>query len=425
MSPSPDEPVIGRSGIASVAFASVVAAAAGYVVLVVVARHISPEANADFLVFWSLFFGGYGVLGGLQQEATRAVGAAALAPGSGVTRQGARVLPWSLLIGGGTAVLAAAVAPWWFPTLLAGQPVRVAVVLCVSIVALAGHVTLVGMLAGLRRWTTSALLTGGESALRLILVVVATAVGADLVGTETAVAASAVFWLGLLLVSRPARGAVGVRSEDRPARFTARALQAMVAAVGSAALVVGYPTLLRLSASGSEWASAAPLVLAISLTRAPLLMPLNAYQGVAINYFLDPRRKRGAALGRIVLAITAVGIVGATAAGVVGPWLMAAFFGAGYHVSGGLLAVLTLAAVALAVLTMTGACVLAVGQHRAYALGWILATAASAAVLFVGLPLNARAVLSLATGPVVGAIVHVVALRSAPGALRAETQPAG
>lgn len=410
MTTTDGDAVINRRGIASVGVASIVAALAGYLVLVIVARTVSPQVNADFLVFWSLFFGGYGLLGGLQQEATRAVGARMLESRERTGPEGTRVLPWFLLIGVVTAALAALTAPAWFPRLLAGQPGAIVLILCVATVVLAGHVTLGGLLAGRRLWSLSAVLTGGESALRLVAVAVVAFFGAGVVGLEVATVVSSAFWLVMLVCSRSVRRAAGARSADRPDQMVGRAGQAMLAAAGSAALVVGYPTLMRLSATGSEWASAAPLVLAISLTRAPLLMPLSAYQGVAISYFLDPRHGRFAALARIVLGILGVGSVGAVLAWFVGPWLLVTFFGPGYRESGMLLAALTLAAVALAVLTITGASVLALGMHRAYALGWVLAFAVSAGVLFVPLPLAERAVLSLAIGPAIGACLHVVSL---------------
>ncbi len=230
-------------------------------------------------------------------------------------------------------------------------------------------------------------------------------------GLEIATAASAVFWLLLVASLRRARTAIATSGADTPRRAVSRAVQAMVAAAGSAVLVVGFPTLLRLSASAGEWATAAPLVLAISLTRAPLLMPLNAYQGVAIAFFLDPRRSRAAALGRIVAVIVGFGVVGAALAWLVGPWLMALFFGAAYRVSGMLLGSLMLDAVALAVVTMTGACVLALGRHRAYAIGWIVAALASAVLVLAPMPLDARAVLALGVSPLLGAAIHLVALR--------------
>ena len=65
------------------------------------------------------------------------------------------------------------------------------------------------------------------------------------------------------------------------------------------------------------------------------------------------------------------------AAGLVGPWLLRVAFGVEYQASSALLAWLTAAAVAIALLTLTGAATVAAALHRAYSLGWVGATLAS------------------------------------------------
>jgi O-antigen/teichoic acid export membrane protein len=399
------------------ALASVVAAASGYLVLVVVARRISPAENADFLVYWSLLFTVFAVMGGLQQEATRTVGSAELRSSTG---PGARVLPWSLLMGVGVALLVAAASPWWLPATLGREAPAVLVPLvCIGTVLFAGHVTIVGALAGLRRWMTSATLIGGEAALRLVLVGLVAVLGYGVLGLEVAVAASTVFWLAMAVLSASLRRGAAASGDVPPRGLVVRDAQAMLAAVGSAVLIVGFPTLLRLSSNSVEWSTAAPLVLAISLTRAPLLIPLGAFQGVAIGFFLDPTRNRAAALLKVVGVVTAVGVAGAALAGLVGPWLMESFFGPAYRVRGETLAALTLAAVSLAVLTVTGAGVLALGRHLVYASGWLIAATVSVGLLLWPAPLTTRALLSLAVGPIVGIAVHVIAVLG--GARRART----
>jgi len=97
----------------------------------------------------------------------------------------------------------------------------------------------------------------------------------------------------------------------------------------------------------AEWITAAPLLLAISLTRTPLLIPLNAYQGVAIAHFIAERGRGIAVLLRPACAILAVGALGSAAAYLIGPFIMTAFFGPDYPVDRRLLAGLTLAAVCL------------------------------------------------------------------------------
>ena len=88
----------------------------------------------------------------------------------------------------------------------------------------------------------------------------------------------------------------------------------------------------------------------------------------------------------------------------------AAAFGADYLASGALLAWLTAAAVAIALFTLTGAATVAAALHRAYSLGWVSATVASALLLLLPLGLETRTVVALLCGPLVGIAVHLAAL---------------
>jgi len=101
---------------------------------------------------------------------------------------------------------------------------------------------------------------------------------------------------------------------------------------------------------------------------------------------------------------------------VFGPWLLREGFGAQYLADGKLLAWLTTAAVAIALLTLTGAAAVAAALHRAYSLGWVSATVASALLLLLPVGLETRTVVALLCGPLVGIVVHLVALaRMSPG----------
>jgi hypothetical protein len=109
-------------------------------------------------------------------------------------------------------------------------------------------------------------------------------------------------------------------------------------------------------------------------------------------------------------------VLGVLLAGVFGPWLLREGFGADYLASGALLAWLTAAAVAIALLTLTGAAAVAAALHRAYSVGWVSATVASALLLLLPLGLETRTVIALLCGPVVGIAVHLAALaRMSPG----------
>ncbi|MDQ0735508.1 hypothetical protein [Arthrobacter agilis] len=184
----------------------------------------------------------------------------------------------------------------------------------------------------------------------------------------------------------------------------------MLSAAATAALVTGFPILLRLTTPLEQYAGAAPLLLAISLTRAPIMIPLQAFQSVLISRFVGVT---GTALLRALVrpaaGLLALGCVGAGAAGLLGPWIML-IFGPAYVLAPLTMAALTFAGCLMAVLTLTGTACLARGAHSAYSMGWLIATASTFLMLLLPGSLESRVVLSLLSGPVVGALVHIAAL---------------
>jgi O-antigen/teichoic acid export membrane protein len=179
-------------------------------------------------------------------------------------------------------------------------------------------------------------------------------------------------------------------------------------------LVMGFPVLLK-ATSNQLGAVGGVVILAATLTRAPLLVPLTAMQGNLIAHFVDERTERLRALIAPAALVGGIGALGVLAAGLVGPWLLRVGFGADYYAGGALLAWLTAAAVAIAMLTLTGAATVAAAMHRAYALGWVGATVASTLLLLLPLPLETRTVVALLCGPLVGIGVHLAALSRAGG----------
>lgn len=393
------------AGATGVGLASIVAAASGYVVIVLAARVLDPAQNADFLAFWGLLFFCFGTLGGLQSEVTRSVHVARTLD----AHRGPRVLPLALLTGAGLAAVVALTSPLWARQVLGADPWPAVAVVVGGVLAFAGHSAVAGALAGQGRWTTYAQVVAGEAVTRLLLAVVAalvvTADGLPF-ALRVATGAAAATWL-VLSAAPGVRQAWRQEADAARGPFAVAAGHAMLGAASSAALVVGFPVLLALTTPADVYATAAPVVLAVQLTRAPLLIPLNAYQGMAITYVLGQRDRGVRPLLRVAGVVGAAGAVAAVAAALLGPWLMAVLLGPGYRVDGLVLGGLTLTAALLALLTLTGAATLALGGHRAFALGWFLASATSALALLVPGPLEARVVLSLALGPLVGLAVHV------------------
>lgn len=414
-------PAAGARGTAGVGIASLVAAGAGYLVLLITARTLSKADNADFLTFWSLLFFLFGTLGGLQSEVTRAVhesGVAVRARAGTEPPRPARVLAVAGVVGLALAAVTATTAPVWAPSVLTPAPLALTCLVVVGALAFAGHAGTAGSLAGSGRWTTFSGLVGAEATVRLVLVGVAAALGAGVVGLAAATAAAAGTWLVVTAAVPAVRAAAGRRTGAPLAAMVRPTALAMLGAASNAALVVGFTVLLRATTDDRVFDAAAPLILAIQLTRAPLLIPLGAYQGMAITYVLRHRDRGLAPLVRIAGAVVAAGVVAAGLAAAVGPWLMATLFGASYRVDGLILFELTLAAAVLALLTLTGAAAIAVRAHGAFSLGWVAATVAAAACLLLPASIETRAVLGLAVGPLVGVVVHAVAVRRAFAARR-------
>ena len=153
------------------------------------------------------------------------------------------------------------------------------------------------------------------------------------------------------------------------------------------------------------------MILAITLTRAPLLVPLTSFQSAIIVYFVERRTQGARALAAPLGLVTAVGIVGAGAAWLLGPWLIRVLFGPEFELPGAVLAALTAASVGTAALMVTGNAALAFDRHLLYNSGWWVAVIAAAALLVVvpG-PLDVRSAIALLAGPGIGVAVHVVGL---------------
>ena len=197
-------------------------------------------------------------------------------------------------------------------------------------VGLAGfclHATLLGMLAGVNRWTQYGSLMVTDAALRVAVAAATFVVGWGLVGYLWATVAGAIAWLILLIASPATRAAARLLTPGGTVTFLRGASHSIAAAGASAILVMGFPVLLK-ATSGDLGATGGVVILAVTLTRAPLLVPLTAMQGNLIAHFVDQRTERLRALVRPAVVVTGLGLLGVLLAGVFGPWLLREAFGA-------------------------------------------------------------------------------------------------
>ncbi len=393
--------------------ATALTALCGYAVIYLAARDLAPRGYSVFGVFW----GAAGLVGGastgLLQEATREVRSASYVSNLGAV-PASRTHPMRVaaMVGVAAAVVIAGSSPWWSGRVFVEERWLSVGLLSVGLAGYCLCATLMGLLAGTNQWAQYGALMVTDAVIRVAVAAATFVIGWGLTGYLWATVAGSAAWLILLVASPAARAAARLLTLGGTAIFLRGAGHSITAAGASAILVMGFPVLLKLT-SNQLGAQGGVIILAVMLTRAPLLVPLTAMQGNLVAHFFDQRRDRVRAMIAPAAIIGGIGAVGVVAAGLVGPWLLRVGFGPQYQASGALLAWLTAAAVSIAMLTLTGAATVAAALHRAYSLGWVGATLASGLLLLLPLPLPNRTAIGLLCGPLVGIVVHLLALARA------------
>jgi len=395
--------------VARVGAATAAAALCGYAIIYLAARDLAPAGFSIFGVFWGAFGLVNGACYGLLQETTREIRSArsAAGPPPAVRTHPLRV---AALVGAVAAAVIVGSSPWWAGRVFVEERWLSVCLLAAGLAGFCLHATLGGMLAGAGQWSPYGALMVTDAVIRMGLAAATVAFGWGLAGFLWATVAGAAGWLIMLAASPTTRATARLLAPVGTADFLRGVAHSVTASSAGAILVMGFPVLLKLT-SHQLGAQGGVIILCVTLTRAPLLVPMMAMQGNLIGHFVDTGGPR--ALLRPAAIIGGTGAVGVLAASLVGPWVLRATFGPQYQASGALLAWLTAAAVAIALLTLTGAAAVAAALHRAYSLGWVGATLASVLLLLLPLPLPVRTVVALLCGPLVGIAVHLVALSRA------------
>ncbi|MDO4609510.1 hypothetical protein [Corynebacterium sp.] len=441
--------------------ATLVAAMGTFGILFLSAWTLPTDVNLEFTAYWGLYFALTGVLGGLMQETTRAVGTARAharraaeqghahdgAPGDGPTVT-ARPLTVAAGVAAITFVVFAVTGPFWMGWIVHGDTTLAVLLIAAGLASYAMQAVVSGLLSGAGLWTEYAWLIILDIVTRVALAVVAWLAGWGLWSFLVITVLGAMSWVIMIAVSPRTREVLGERADVPVRRFIPLMLTAMGASGASAALITGFPTIVKLAddfgagpsalptggRSVSEAIAAEPglaaafitataIAYSVNLTRAPLLMPLDKFQNAIIVRFVHTEGNPLARLAKPLGALVAFGLFGAVLAWLIGPWILQILPG-DYMVTGSGLAALTVGATATAVLMVTGSVMLATNRHRAYLWGWLTATVVTCLILFGPGLLLWRTALGLVIGPSLGVALHLWAARSpAPGGAPAFTAP--
>ena len=414
---------------------SLLAAVSTLLVTMIAQRALNGSELTEFLLFWAALFTVTGIITGIQPEITRAVGTArtrAVADGAlanraasggaasaeGSAPQGARVVTVTAALGAIAGALVLVSSPLWAGHQIPHSAAVGVTVMAVGVFLYALQATMSGVTAGEDRWYLFAAVGGLESAGRLILMLAAALMIPSLAGLEVATVVPMGLWLILAFVTVSGRRLWVARADVPARRLSTNILWSFLSSAAAAVLMMGFPNVLKASgAAESEPVVLGTLILAISITRSPIMIPLQAFQGVAVSAFLKQRHRPVAAFIKPAAAVVAVGAMGALAAYLVGPLLFrliyppAAGAESAYEAaaSGITLGALVFASALLALMTLSGNMALAVNQHRIYLAGWVVAAAVTLSLAFlIPAPLVPRAIVALAVGPVCGFVVHMV-----------------
>jgi hypothetical protein len=375
---------------------------AGLVIMIWLTELLDEVQYADFMVFWALLYWMYGAMGGLQYESVRTVTAAAE---SGA--RGPRVIPFMVLLATGFAVLLASTAPLWSGLVFSQHPLFSGLVIAVGVLLFGAEVSVVGTLSGRGFWQTGARVTMADTACRFLPFVVFALASHDPRLYKLSAAAGGLAVVAAFL-SRRTCSSLTTRGDLEARSLVPATLQSMAANGAAGAFLVGFPTLMSLVLDDATMATSAGLLFAMSMTRAPLIMPILAFQSMIVSHLVKAGDKAVRAAFKLIGLVTAGGLVLAGVAALVGPPLLRLLRPA-YHLTWQVVGGLTLGSTAIALIALAGTLDLALKRHTGYMLGWAAAIAGSVGVLCLPLNLDVKVILSLIVGPLVGAAVHMIA----------------
>jgi O-antigen/teichoic acid export membrane protein len=390
-------------GLRTVLLATVIAGGIGYLIQALVPPLLTQSNYLIFTTFWSATYLIVSCLAGVQQELTRA-------SRFGPNGDGLRV--WQKFTAT-TAITAAVVVLVVF--LAIGGRIfpsdTLALVAAISVAAF-GYCLIAavsGALYGVQDWCGVGGMTVADSLIRAAALGVALLLGGTAALMGWAIAVPFLLAVVLIWAWRGRRISDHLQLDVGLSRLFRNTSATLLASLATGALISGLPLLLRALVPDAGEGLLASSILVISLTRAPLVVPLVALQGYLLVQFRENRRHSSVVLLWIGALLVVVAVLSGLAAWL-GPVIMDMIYPRFEALTGTVFAAVVASAGLTGVLCITGPALLASNRHRWYVAGWLLSAIVTVAVLVAPGAPEVRILVALVAAPIAGAAVHATGL---------------
>lgn len=400
-------------GLIYILSATAVAGVVGYVIqLLAPAMLAGPADYLAFSVFWSALHFVVAAIAGVQQEVTRAAHPVTRAAHS-TERSGNPGVLQQFAVRAGCALIVLTVISGIFlaDILFPQSPFWMTLWLGIGLLGNLLLAILAGVLYGLSFWPAIAALTVTDALIRGVLVSIGLVLQLEPATLAAFIALPFSLAFGTIWLAARKQVAGRYRLDVDARRLSLNTLSTVAASAGAGVMVAGLPLFIKLAMPLTPADMLASLILIITVTRAPLIIPLMALQSFLILEFRTAGAASSRRLVQYLLGVAGITVVASLAAFAWGPWL-ANFISAGRYQVDPLTAALVVASAGLVgLMCLTGPALLSRNRHKLYASGWVAAALATIALLFVPIHPEQRTLLALIIAPCLGLIVHATGMR--------------
>jgi len=382
-----------------------------YVLLVVTARAVGPDAYGNFGVFWaSTVIVGLGLFLPVEQETTRR--------GSGLAATGHRLgslwrrSSMTALRAAGVAVLGMCLAWFWLSSIVQNE-VNLLIAFALACLGYSLQFPARGILAATRQFRAYGVVVIIDAILRAVVAAALWLTGVTSVGLYALAVGGASVVAGLtgLRLVRSSGSGTGGAPVERFGRDSAR----LVVAASSMQILLNSGTLVaKVLATSAQAALAGQFLAVMTIARLPVMV-FQSLQSLylsrlASRWHQDDRRGvRGllALLAAFSCGLALLLVIGAAA---VGPWVTTLIFGPDYALDRGTIVLVALGVGIYVVASVSSDASIAVGMHTLIVSTWVTGLIVGGIVVVLATSLVGRATLPLIVGSALAGVVLVVAL---------------